>query len=485
GAGNAKIFRGLGGKDNPSKAPGSLGNTSDALERSGEGNPQTPWEGSGSVGRLEGSQAPRGFNSLDPVLEHLGEYGKRVNESIHPKAPGDGKDASGSLEDCWEDGKRRRVRSLAPRCTPNDLWRVKEEGDPTKDDLGLGQETSRSFCSLESFNEVALERVWMRRVAPDPGGELVFLGNTPQYVNHSPWKGGILLDVEGLEEVEVTQVERLLVCGDLYHLKKLRLNGKTLMHLGEMHCQSAEISGEEFRQWSAGVTWNQQRITLRNSDWSYGPPAGHGRTYEHIRWQGARLSGDSDHPLLSESNGVISLPNVRFGGVSTLKALTFSCKRGVYTDPLEVDYLTLCGNLKVAGDTQVKVLAFGAAFLGGLPRLEVGPLRGEVTLSYCHGMGWDHRGTEEYLRSVRADIVMTEPALARIQRIAYRERQPCGDAFVVGTRGALTSSVQAMGCLVNRGGFLTVHGILDQRQVMVVHQDVTLLGGQGQGSSVS
>ena len=332
------------------------------------------------------------------------------------------------------------------------------------------------------------ERVYIGRIAPDPGGELIVLGKRTHYTHSGPWKGGIIIVEEALQHIEIKNVEHLLLCGDMPCLKSLKLQAGTLMHLGTLQCEHAEISGNTFTQWSGFFHWNQQKIIMKNSDWSYGPAPGQGRRYEHIRWLGPSIFGVPDHPIVARFKGGNPVPNLRFGAKSIIKNLHFSCTKGVYTDPLQVEVLTLGGLLKLAGDGEIKTLVFSGSAVPttrGLPSLEVGPLKSALTLNYYHGMGQDHCGTREYLHSITGDMVMTAPALVRIHAIEYASTKRIERSPGLGSRGEfLKTPLELLGRIVNQGGFLTLHGVLDQRQVILEHKGVKLLAGNGAGSAI-
>ncbi|WP_040458195.1 hypothetical protein, partial [Holospora obtusa] len=289
-------------------------------------------------------------------------------------------------------------------------------------------------------NFIQGNRVWIQSWAPDIGGEVVWgaSGNL---------KKGIVLAPSTATNIVFKNFDELLIVGDVC-AQSVEFQGKRLLHMGKMVCQDAKLQLDTWHQWSGRVDWGQQVVDITNESWDSWSVLGQVRCYGHIRATHlAILTGGN--LLFSGLSNLSCLPNFGFFKTSCIDRLTFHGAYGFVGDGLVVRHLSVSGTLHAAGTTEIECLQLASG------TFVTGPCTVSAALKWVRGSGVDHGGNQEWWESTSGALVITPPAFADVH------------------------TVQGSGRIQNIGGFLALHGLIDQRKISISGQSIAVLPSTG------
>ncbi|ETZ07546.1 hypothetical protein P618_200264 [Holospora obtusa F1] len=290
-------------------------------------------------------------------------------------------------------------------------------------------------------NFIQGNRVWIQSWAPDIGGEVVWgaSGNL---------KKGIVLAPSTATNIVFKNFDELLIVGDVC-AQSVEFQGKRLLHMGKMVCKDAKLQLDTWYQWSGCVDWGQHVVDITNESW--GSTAL--RNYGCIRDTHLELS-TQHYPLFSALSNLSCLPSLGFFKTSTIDCMTFLGGSGFVGDGLVVNKLIInSGTLQVSGNTEIGYLQLAGTFVAG-------PQTASVSLKWIKGqMRYNKRGVFETAESCSGELVITPPAFVEIHRVQNQS--------------------QTRSSIVNRGGFLALHGLIDQRTISISGKSIALLPSSG------
>ncbi|WP_162480063.1 hypothetical protein [Holospora elegans] len=312
-----------------------------------------------------------------------------------------------------------------------------------KDSDWMDEQGRNHFSNFSQGN-----RVWIQKWAPDIGGQILSLSQKKEYSGQT-LKKGILIEAQEVDHLSLQGFEELLIIGTVC-ASHLELKGNRLLHMGDMQCKDVKIDVNTWHQWSGMLEWNQMKMDLRNEAWDSWSVLGQVRCYGHIRNMSAVL-GSQDFPVFKALSNLSCFPSLLFSKGSFVENLNFSGKEAFLGDGLIVRNFKLSGTAHTAGNTEICCLD-----LEDRGKLWAGPQTVPMELRWVRGEGEDHRGTREWWEGRSGFMTITPPAHVEIHR------------------------VQGKGEIINKGGYLTLHGIIDQSQVALSSQCIALLPSAGQ-----